>query len=272
MASLTEREVSASGGTRLHVRQWEAEVPRVASLLVLHGYMDHSGRYDEVAAALADAGIAVTIPDQRGHGRSEGRRGYTDAFSRYLDDAARLLEPLPQPRFLLGHSFGGLVALDFVGERKPSVRGLILSNPYLDTALAVPGWKIAAGNFLGKVAPWISLPSGLETEMLTRDPEMQRRHREDKLVFLQANAGWYREAMVAQARARAMRRLDVPLLMVLGDADPVASASASRALFAALECGDKVLHEVPGGLHEVLFDLGREALFPMLAGWMRERV
>ena len=44
-------------------------------VLIVHGLGEHAARYDPVAAALNAEGWSVLGFDQRGHGRSSGRRG-----------------------------------------------------------------------------------------------------------------------------------------------------------------------------------------------------
>src|SRR3546814_6166198 len=58
----------------------------------LHGYAEHAGRYDPVAARLTAAGYAVYAVDHWGHGRSDGTMGFVPAFSLYVDGMAALVD------------------------------------------------------------------------------------------------------------------------------------------------------------------------------------
>src|SRR5437879_13405281 len=83
-----------------------------AAVLVLHGWSDHAGRWREVGERLRDAGLAAYLLDQRGHGRSGGRRGYLSRFSQLLGDLQafrRAVRLRTEGRhLLLGLGFGGL--------------------------------------------------------------------------------------------------------------------------------------------------------------------
>ena len=57
-------------GADLHVRCWSGEASAKALAVVVHGIVEHSGRYAEMAAAFNRAGITVWAADNRGHGRS----------------------------------------------------------------------------------------------------------------------------------------------------------------------------------------------------------
>src|SRR3546814_16829254 len=78
----------------------------------LHGYAEHAGRYDPVAARLTAAGYAVYAVDHRGHGRSDGTMGFVPAFSLYVDGMAALVDRVREegqdkPGLLIGHRTGG---------------------------------------------------------------------------------------------------------------------------------------------------------------------
>src|SRR5438034_7040371 len=109
--------LTAPDGTQLVYDACEPLSPR-AAVLFLHGWSDHAGRWSGVGERLRDAGFAVYLLDQRGHGRSGGRRGYLSRFSQLLGDlqafrrAVRLRTDRPQ--LLLGISFGWLVAMRYL--------------------------------------------------------------------------------------------------------------------------------------------------------------
>ena len=65
-----ESKYTAHDGASLFLQAWMPEKP-TASLLVVHGLGEHSGRYAKFAQALCEAGIAVFTFDGRGHGQSE---------------------------------------------------------------------------------------------------------------------------------------------------------------------------------------------------------
>ncbi|MBM3460609.1 MAG: alpha/beta hydrolase [Armatimonadetes bacterium] len=267
MVRLEEKKKTASGH-EMQTYRWPCANP-AARLLIVHGYLEHAGRYDEFAQYLTGQGIEVTAFDHRGHGRSAGPRGFVGRFEDYLDDVGTVLDGLGEgPRFLLGQSMGGLVALAFAAQRKPRLNGLILTNPYLENALKVPGWKIAVANFLGNRLPMMSLPAGLDRKLLSHDPEILKAHEADTMILQNANAHWFVEITAAQQRASEIAALEVPLLLVVGDRDLVAAPEASLALFQRLACADKTLDRRSGWFHEVLNETERATLYEAIAGWI----
>jgi len=85
-------------------------------LLCLHGGMGIDGASLRVPGILrlADCGLRVVIPDQRGHGASAAGDPACYSHETWVEDARALLTHLGVARSaLLGHSYGGFIALEF---------------------------------------------------------------------------------------------------------------------------------------------------------------
>ena len=188
-----------------------------------------------------------------------------------LEWAARKRPDLP--RFLLGHSNGGQVALRFALEGRAPVDGLVVSNPALRVAMPIPSHKLRLGRLLLKYAPWITLKGQIHADLLTRDPEMQREHRADPLRHNRMSAplffGMLHGGEMLLERAGEIR---TPILVLLGGQDPVLDPASSRELFDRLGSEDKTLLLYPKMLHEPLNELGREKVLDDLVRWLEPRV
>src|SRR5262249_15290477 len=149
-----------------------------ASVLIVHGYAEHSGRYEAVGAQLAGAGLAAWSTDLHGHGQSSGERASVPSLDVLIDDARSVLERArarrPElPLFVPGHSMGGLVATALTLEEQAKIRGLVLSG----AALGDP----AGLESLLELDPLPEVTIG--SELLSRDPEVGRRYDEDPLNY-----------------------------------------------------------------------------------------
>ena len=255
-------------------------VPESARAVVgiLHGYAEHGARYAHVQQAWAEKGLASVAIDLRGHGRAEGARGYCDRFSEYQDDVtelARLVQDAAPkvPAFLFGHSFGGLLAAWSTLADARSWRALLLSDPYFKLALEVPGPKRFAAKIASRIYPKLALPSGLSGKDLTHDAAKARAYDEDPLVFPKATARWFTEASKAQQTALdGASRLKMPLYMLLGLGDIVASPVGGRTFFERAGSADKKLDERPGLFHEVLNEPEWRGIADAMADWMLAHV
>lgn len=275
-----------SGKLRLF-RRWRrpAAGQTIARLVVVHGYGDHAGRYGHIMDWLADRGVATDAVDLRGHGRSPGRRGFVRGWAEYLDDLRAHLRAeradataagtAGRPLFVLGHSHGGLVAA-VAGTRgvlaEAGVAGCVLSAPYLRPAEPLtPLWRAVAA-VTNVVAPALRVPTGLTTDMMSGDPAMAADSRIDPLLLRHATPRWYATAMRAQDEAFASAgRFRLPLLCLIGDADPIASLAGARAFVDRAGSADKALEVVPNARHEILREVDRERTYERVLSWVRAR-
>lgn len=266
--------IQTADGLRLFVREWP--VAGKGWVGIVHGYGEHCGRYDAFARWLNGQGWAVAACDLRGHGRSPGRRGHVRRFADYLRDAAALHGLLREratgrPPFLLGHSLGGLIVTRYVQEGAEGLAGLILSAPFLGAEMPVPGWKAALSRILSGGWPSFSSSSGLVGAMVSHDPEVVAEYERDPFMHTRATARWFTEVVAAQRAAlAAVPQLSLPLLILHGGADPIASVSATRRFFSAAGSPDKTLEVYGDLLHEVLNELGKERVWEEVASWLDE--
>lgn len=276
-ARCEEGVLRARDGLDLAWRRYAPAAPR-ATVAVLHGGGDHSGRYPGITAALVRAGMEVALLDFRGHGRSGGARWHVLRFGEYLDDLEVFLERVRagasgRPLFLVGHSQGGLIAALWGLDPRRPVAGVVLSSPWLRLAFEPPRLKVAVGRLLGTVWPSLPVPAGLDLATLTGDPEMQRWTEEDPLYGRKTTPRWFDEGTAAQAEVR--RRAGEfahPLLVLLGEADAIADPAAGRAFFEAAASRDKRLLSYPGFRHEVFNEVGRERPIADTVAWISARV
>lgn len=275
---IEEGMVKGRGGGQpsLYFRARMPESPK-AVLGLLHGYADHATRYDHVVSELVDAGIGVVALDMRGHGKSEGDRGYCDRFDEFLADSGELTKLLDErakgtPRFLFGHSFGGLVAAQTMLTTPGDYKGLLLSGPFFGLALEVPAVKVFAGKIASRVLPHLGIPSGLQGHDLTHDEAHAKAYDQDPLVFKKAKARWFTEAQTAQADSLARAStLSVPLYEMFGMADKVASPTAGKQFFDAAGHEDKTWVPLEGLFHEILNEPSYRTTCAGMAKWMLER-
>ena len=127
-----EKSFTGLGGTNIVYDVYEPEGAPVGLMLVTHGVAEHAGRYHHVADVLVGLGLRVVIPDHRGHGRSGGKRLLARDMSEFTTDLEtlrklKLVEG--RPTYLLGHSMGGQIALDYALDHQSSLAALILSAP-----------------------------------------------------------------------------------------------------------------------------------------------
>jgi len=221
-------------GLDMFAQSWVPEKDPKAVVCLVHGVGEHSGRYAHVGAAFAAAGYALLGFDLRGHGKSGGVRGHApslDAFFKDIEDFVRAAETRypSAPRFLYGHSLGGLLSLSYAVTHKVNARGMIVSSPGLATAIQEQKMKVMLAKVLGSLAPTITLPSGLVTAHISRDPQVVETYVKDPLVHDKITTGFGRAGLQAIDIAFThAAQLAVPLLLVYCSEDQIAFPRGSE--------------------------------------------
>jgi alpha-beta hydrolase superfamily lysophospholipase len=271
----TESHLPGSTGDLLFRRSWLPRASERIAVLV-HGYGEHSGRYEHTASDLARAGFEVHAYDQRGHGRSGGIRCHARRFEHLLDDlegfvAAVRAERPPLPVIVVGHSMGGLVVAAYASWRNPNVAGVVASAPVLSIPEGLSRARVIAAHVLKWFAPRLSLASELDPEALSRDPEVVRAYLEDPLVQRKITASLASEMLSAMKRtAAAAAAVRVPMLLLHGEGDRICPVAGSRNFFEQLKVTQRELHTYPGLRHEIFNEPERAAVLDDLIGWARK--
>jgi alpha-beta hydrolase superfamily lysophospholipase len=244
---------------------------------LVHGLGEHSGRYGHVSETLGKAGYVILAFDQRGHGKTPGRRGHSPSYGALMDDIGRLLEEAArkyphQPCILYGHSMGGNFIINFALRRKPRLAGVMATAPALKAAFNPPALKVAVGKFMSKVWPGFTMPNGLDLQGLSRDPEVIRLYTSDPLVHdrLSARLGM---DILNTGRWALDHAADfpLPLLLMHGSADRLTSVQASREF--ALKAGESCTLKIwEGFYHEVHNEPEKDEVLTFLITWMNARL
>jgi alpha-beta hydrolase superfamily lysophospholipase len=246
-------------------------------LVLVHGFAEHSGRYEHVGAWFASRGCAVHAYDQLGHGRSEGRRGHVRSFATLLDDLEAMLAAVraehPGARLqLVGHSMGGLVVTALLCERAPDVAGAVTSGAALALGDGVSRGRIRVARWLRRLAPRLALSAGLDAEGLSTDPEVVRAYVEDPLVFRKMTTSLAVELMDAVERtARSAARVRVPLAMLHGEDDRICPVEGTRRFYAGLAVEPRELRTYPGLRHEIFNEPDQARIFEDVLAWVHAR-
>jgi alpha-beta hydrolase superfamily lysophospholipase len=271
----TESHLRGSTGHLLFRRSW---LPQTSAriIILVHGYGEHSGRYEQTASDLARAGFEVHTYDHQGHGRSGGTRCHVRRFDDLLDDlegfiAAVRAERPPLPVVVVGHSMGGLMVAAYASQRNPNVAGVTTSGAALAISEDFSRVRTIAAHVLKWLAPRLSFASKLDPEGLSRDPEVVRAYLEDPLVQRRITASLASEMLSAMKRTAASAAgVTVPMLLQHGEGDPICPVEGSRRFFEQLNVTRRGLRTYPGLRHEIFNEPERSAVLEDLVGWIRE--
>lgn len=270
----TSSTFSTPDGRTLFERHWLPEGSPRADVVIVHGYAEHSGRYEHVGTQLAERGYAVHAFDLRGHGQSGGRRVFVRSADEYLDDLDAFLARSRdgnRPLFLLGHSMGGTIVTLEAITRAPVIDGLILSGPALTANDASP-LLARIVRLLGRFLPRLRLRK-LDASAVSRDPAVVAAYESDPLVDRGKMYVGLAAAMMRAMRTidRDVSRLRLPLLVMQGTKDKLADPQGSRSLHDRASSPDKTLHLYAGLYHEIFNEPEQAEVLGDLLAWLDAR-
>ncbi|MBN7812580.1 lysophospholipase [Algoriphagus sp. H41] len=274
-----ESSYTTPDGKKLFLQAWMPDSPK-ASMLLVHGLGEHSGRYADFAKSLCGAGVAVFTFDGRGHGKSVA--GDPDAFFESAEDYLQDIEVLfgkaknylpGLPAFLYGHSMGGGLVAAFVLKKKPAAQGVILSSPAIQEAEGTSRLLIAVSDLISKYLPKLKALK-LDIAGISRIPEEVEKYKADPLNCQQnipARTGTelYHQMKYVQQHAG---EFSLPLLILHGTADRLTNPKGSELLFSGAKSSDKTLELFEGGYHELIHDLEAERYRGLILDWIQSRL
>ena len=265
---------SAGAGATLHWYRWLPKDEPRAIILLVHGYAEHLGRYDHVAAALNAQGFGVYALDHWGHGKSDGLPGFVPAFSAFTDGVEVLLNAVEEahpgiPLFLIGHSMGGLIATLHLITHQSHYAGAILSGPAIMAAQEPSRFMIWISRLLSRIAPRMGVMQ-FDANGVSRDPQVVAAYRADPLVYGgKMSARLAREMFEAMAVARAgAGAITLPMLLLHGQEDSATAPQGSEYLHAHLGSKDNTLRLYPGLYHEVFNEPEQREVLGDVTHWL----
>jgi len=281
MSALAEKTgtFAAADGVKIFFRHFAAETEK-ARLVIAHGLGEHSGRYGNVVERLVSKGFSVWLPDHRGHGQSEGKRGHVLNFMQYLTDLKSMLELARAGMidgckcFLLGHSMGGLIALYYAQRFDEHIDGIVASSPALGMVIEVPAAKKILGSFMSYLWPSLTMGNELDAGKISHDPDVVSGYQNDPLVHDRVSTRFFTELMSAMETVnQQVASLKVPVLMQVAGDDHLVNARISKQFFEELPTPDKTLQVYEGLYHEIYNELEgqRETVLTDLEDWLMER-
>lgn len=230
---------------------WEVPPGPRGTVLLVHGYMDHSGLLSDAARHLGERGWAVAAPDLPGHGLSGGDRGSIASFSRYGQALKAVLDTLegrgaPRPWVAIGHSTGGSALLSLVSSGESRIARVALVAPLVRMNSA--GWVRAGFPLVSLAVDHIDRATKRRS---THDSVWHARMASDPLELRRIPLDWVRAALAWEARADSIQPGRTLWLLVQGDGDAVVDGPAGRAVLER-RIPDLRVVVVPGGRHHLL--------------------
>jgi alpha-beta hydrolase superfamily lysophospholipase len=264
-------------GTRARRIAWQrwspaGDHPLRGVVTIAHGYGEHIGRYEHVAARLTGAGYVVYGLDHHGHGRSAGKRGRV-SLRAAVQDLDQLIVTVARgrhpdlPQFLLGHSMGGAIGLRYAMAHQRRLTGLAISAPLA----AVEGGPalLALARILGRLLPAAPV-SQVDPRLVSKDNTVVKAYIADPLNHHGGvPAGVARDFINHVGTLPTdVRRITLPTLLMWGTADRLCPPAGSEMVAANIASEDLTVRRYDGLFHEILNEPEREQVLADLVAWL----
>lgn len=278
--------------------------PAKATILILHGMQEHSGRYAEFARFLAENGYAVLTYDHAGHGKtaaSKAHHGYFHpdrAAKRVVDDAEKMADLLEKdfpeiPHFVLGHSMGSFITRCLLQQAHHRFNGAVITGTGGKQAIApIAKFVFSIMNKLASQKRSIGLnrffnnlnnkrfkgdPDASETSWLSVNQENRTAFVKDALCGIPFTNNGFHTLLTLNIQSTKTNwanniRKDLPFLFVSGAEDPIGDfgKGVTQTVNHMKQDGfsDVNLILYPGMRHEILNENVKQEVFVEIQNWL----
>jgi len=272
-----EGKFKGDGNIPLFFQKWTPDQVPMAAIVIAHGIGEHSGRYMTIVNHFVPLGYCIYALDHRGHGRSPGKRGHIIRWEIFREDLNHFMqfvqtEQSDKPLFLMGHSLGGLMVLDYALHYPHGLNGVIASSP----ALAEPGISpalILLSKIMSHIWPALTINTNLDVTAISHDPAVVEAYQNDPLVHDMGSARLGTE--FNRCRTWTLEHsgeFSCPLLIYHGRSDRIVPYQGSVEFFESVNPADKELRLFDKGFHELHHDTDKEDLFFLLENWLHKHL
>ncbi len=247
-----------------------------ANVLIVHGLGEHCERYAYVAEALNEIGANVYTFDLRGHGKSGGEQAFVKDMNEYLEDVEVIYNTIPKdlPIFVIGHSMGGQIVLNFMLHRKRNeVKGVVLSGAALEIGEDITPLTIKIITFIARFFPKFKTVK-LDPSSISRDPQTVEIYKTDPLIYRAGAKAGLGLALLNGIKALKPRfsEFDYPTLIMHGGSDKITNIEGSKLLFSESPSKDKTLKIWDGAYHEIFNETNRTEIIGFMTEWIEKRI
>jgi haloalkane dehalogenase len=267
--AFTEHHVSRGQG-RVYARDYDGSGP---AFVLMHGFPDNLGIYDDLIPYLTAAGRRVVAFDFLGFGASDKPDGASYSFEQQLGDLEAVVQTLGLGKFVLvAHDSSGIAGINFAVEHPYKVASMCILNSAYDNSplnvwpemivlFADPALKALALATAQSPAQFRWLLDWQRVEFEKLMPADQVSHFEHSIgpliadnfvrqpssgpAFMQMGAQFYEELKRNTGRLALVEALDLPVKVIWGEFDPYLGVAMGQERAAHFKNGS--FHAVPAG-------------------------
>jgi acylglycerol lipase len=247
-----------------------------AGIILVHGIGEHIQRYSHWVEKFKEKGFGVVGVDLPGHGKSDGKRGKLNSYSltdEMLDFLiAEFKKTFPGiPVFIYGHSLGGGIALQYILQKKPEIKGAVITSPWLRLSFEPDKMKLMLARVMKNLLPSLIQPSGLIVSHISHDQKVIDAYISDPLNHDRISVGLFQSAITAgEYSLKNAGDLNIPVLLMHGSDDLLTSPKGSTEFASKTKMAELKIWE--GGYHELHNETFKDDVFSFIAKWLEKQI
>ncbi|MEH6660967.1 MAG: lysophospholipase [Parasphingorhabdus sp.] len=269
---------SKAAGAKLYWQKWLPDGIPKALILLVHGYAEHTGRYQYFAEHCVARGYAVYAVDHWGHGKSDGTPGFVPGFSVFRDGVDQLLVHAKRdfadlPVVLVGHSMGGLISATYLLTEPAKFAACVLSGPAIKAAEEPSAFLKAISGFLSRLFPKLGVLE-LDPNGVSRDPQVVADYLADPLVYNGKMSARLAAEMLANMTTvqENAGQISLPMLLLHGGKDSLAAVEGSEFLDHHISSTEKQLKVYPELFHEIFNEPEKDTILNDMTDWLDKQL
>ena len=273
---ISEFSVDSKVGAPLYSVNWSPPQAQ-AAICLIHGLGEHCRRYDHLAEYFNSHNIGLITYDQKGHGRTEGKRGHTPSMNAFLDDVSLMLQKTKElypnlPLILYGHSMGGNIVLNYLVSRKPTLSGVITTGAFIQFVKEPPAIQLFVGRIMRMIYPKFTQPNALDVYGISTVRAEVAKYISDPLVHDDISSATAIDMIqTAKKLQRFNGAVNVPLLMMHGEKDRLTNPKGSREFSENIK-GDVTYKEWKGLFHEIHNEHNQKEVLDDMMKWINNKI
>lgn len=276
---MTRKEFSVKAKDNLNLVCCKNEIENPKAIVVIvHGFAEHMGRYEHLVKRMNDEGVSTYRFDNRGHGKSQGKRGHVENYMDFVSDANLVVDIAKSENpgkfiYMMGHSMGGFITLLYGITYPDKLSGQVLSGAASYYNDSVKGLKGIFIKLVNSIKTDFYIKNDLSAD-ISRNPVVVERYRQDNLVFEKATVGLYYQFLMTGTDylVKNLSKYEYSCLILHGASDKIIPKEASVNLYESINSKDKSIKIYPGLYHEILNEKERDDVLDEIFKWIKERI
>ncbi|CDH04106.1 putative methylase with S-adenosyl-L-methionine-dependent methyltransferase domain and alpha/beta-hydrolase domain [Xenorhabdus bovienii str. oregonense] len=264
-----EHYFTTSDNASLFYRYWpQQQANPDRAIIIFHRGHEHSGRIQHAVDGLDLPDVPMFAWDARGHGKTEGPRGYSPSMGTSIRDVDEFVRFIATQYgiamgniVVIGQSVGAVLVSAWVHDYAPKIRAMILAAPAFDIKLYIP-FATQGLQLMQKARGIFFVNSYVKARYLTHDETRIASYNSDPLITREIAVNILLDLyQTAERVVKDAAAITLPTLLFISGSDYVVNKKPQHQFYQQLNTPIKEKHVMDGFYHDTLGEKDRHLVF-----------